>query len=135
MRQEMRDYLDAPVDRHGTNCEKWDLLGKHYLKQGMGKGHRGKGQAKITRCLDPFVEPPGGTDEKYHRIFSASCHPIKKRSQRLGGHFLSLNAKGDLITFGKLRACQLFLENFRFLFQSQSDLVSRKLSSRCFPRL
>lgn len=30
MRQEMRDYLDAPVDRHGTNCEKWDLLGKHY---------------------------------------------------------------------------------------------------------
>ena len=30
MRQEMRDYLDAPVDRHGTNCEKWDLLSKHY---------------------------------------------------------------------------------------------------------
>ena len=24
MRQEMRDYLDAPVDRHGTNCEKWE---------------------------------------------------------------------------------------------------------------
>ena len=30
MRQEMRDYLDTPVDRHGTNCEKWDLLGKYY---------------------------------------------------------------------------------------------------------
>jgi len=30
MRQEMRDYLDAPVDRHGTSCEKWDMLGKHY---------------------------------------------------------------------------------------------------------
>lgn len=30
MRQEMRDYLDAPVDRHGTNCEKWDMLGKYY---------------------------------------------------------------------------------------------------------
>ena len=30
MRQEMRDYLDAPVDRYGTNCEKWDMLGKYY---------------------------------------------------------------------------------------------------------
>ena len=30
MRQEMRDYLDAPVDRHGTHCEKWDQLGRYY---------------------------------------------------------------------------------------------------------
>jgi len=30
MRQEMRAYLDAPVDRHGTNCEKWDGLGRYY---------------------------------------------------------------------------------------------------------
>lgn len=30
MRQEMRDYLNAPVDRHGTGCEKWDMLKKHY---------------------------------------------------------------------------------------------------------
>ena len=30
MRQEMRAYLDAPVDRHGTNCEKWDELGRYY---------------------------------------------------------------------------------------------------------
>ena len=30
MRREMRAYLEAPVDRHGTNCEKWDLLGRYY---------------------------------------------------------------------------------------------------------
>lgn len=30
MRQEMRAYLDAPIDRHGTHCEKWDMLGKHF---------------------------------------------------------------------------------------------------------
>ena len=30
MRQEMRDYLDAPIDRHGTHCEKWDQLGRYY---------------------------------------------------------------------------------------------------------
>jgi len=35
MRQEMRDYLDTPVDRHGTNCEKWDLLGKHYGREDL----------------------------------------------------------------------------------------------------
>ena len=26
----MRAYLDAPVDRHGTHCEKWDRLEKHF---------------------------------------------------------------------------------------------------------
>lgn len=30
MRQEMRSYLDTPVDRRGTNCEKWDMLGQHF---------------------------------------------------------------------------------------------------------
>lgn len=30
MRQEMRAYLDAPIDRHGTHCEKWDMLGKYF---------------------------------------------------------------------------------------------------------
>jgi len=30
VREEMRAYLDAPVDRHGTNCEKWDRLEKHF---------------------------------------------------------------------------------------------------------
>ena len=30
MRQEMRSYLDLSVDRRGTNCEKWDMLG-HYF--------------------------------------------------------------------------------------------------------
>ena len=30
MRQQMRDYLDAPIDRHGTHCEKWDQLGRYY---------------------------------------------------------------------------------------------------------
>lgn len=30
MRDEMRAYLDLPVDRHGTNCEKWDGLEKHF---------------------------------------------------------------------------------------------------------
>ena len=26
----MRAYLDAPIDRHGTNCEKWDKLEEYY---------------------------------------------------------------------------------------------------------
>ena len=26
----MRAYLDAPIDRHGTDCEKWDGLEKYY---------------------------------------------------------------------------------------------------------
>ena len=30
MRQEMRAYLDAPIDRHGTHCEKWDMLGHFF---------------------------------------------------------------------------------------------------------
>ena len=30
MRQEMRSYLDTPVDRRGTNCEKWDMLGQYF---------------------------------------------------------------------------------------------------------
>ena len=30
MRQALRDYLDAPMDRRGTHCEKWDHLKKHY---------------------------------------------------------------------------------------------------------
>ena len=30
MRQEMRSYLDLSVDRRGTKCEKWDMLG-HYF--------------------------------------------------------------------------------------------------------
>ena len=30
MREEMRAYLDAPVDRLGTHCEKWDGLQKHF---------------------------------------------------------------------------------------------------------
>ena len=30
MRQDMRSYLDLSVDRRGTNCEKWDMLG-HYF--------------------------------------------------------------------------------------------------------
>ena len=30
MRQQMRDYLDAPVNRIGTHCEKWDGLERHF---------------------------------------------------------------------------------------------------------
>ena len=30
MRREMRAYLDGPIERHGTNCEKWDQLEKHF---------------------------------------------------------------------------------------------------------
>lgn len=30
MREEMRAYLDAPHQRYGTNCEKWDRLEKHF---------------------------------------------------------------------------------------------------------
>ena len=30
MRQEMRSYLDLSVDRRGTNCEKWDMLGQFF---------------------------------------------------------------------------------------------------------
>ena len=30
MRQAMRAYLDAPIDRRGTNCEKWDQLGRYF---------------------------------------------------------------------------------------------------------
>ena len=30
MRQQMRAYLDAPHDRLGTHCEKWDYLDRHY---------------------------------------------------------------------------------------------------------
>jgi len=30
MRQEMRSYLDTPVDRRSTNCEKWDMLGQYF---------------------------------------------------------------------------------------------------------
>ena len=30
MNEQMRQYLDAPIDRHGTNCEKWDMLGKYF---------------------------------------------------------------------------------------------------------
>lgn len=30
MRQEMRAYLDAPIDRHGTHCEKWDMLDRYF---------------------------------------------------------------------------------------------------------
>ena len=30
MNETMRSYLDAPMDRHGTHCEKWDHL-KHYF--------------------------------------------------------------------------------------------------------
>lgn len=30
MRQEMRAYLDTLIDRHGTHCEKWDMLGKYF---------------------------------------------------------------------------------------------------------
>jgi len=35
MRQEMRDYLDATIDRHGTHCEKWDRLGQHYGREDL----------------------------------------------------------------------------------------------------
>jgi len=35
MRQEMRAYLDTPVDRHGTNCEKWDQLGRYFGKDDL----------------------------------------------------------------------------------------------------
>ena len=30
VRAEMRAYLDAPIDRHGTHCEKWDHLEEHF---------------------------------------------------------------------------------------------------------
>ena len=30
MRREMRTYLDTPIDRHGTNCEKWDQLARYF---------------------------------------------------------------------------------------------------------
>lgn len=30
MKDEMRAYLDAPVNRLGTNCEKWDMLKRHF---------------------------------------------------------------------------------------------------------
>lgn len=30
MRQEMRAYLDAPIERRGTHCEKWDELGRYF---------------------------------------------------------------------------------------------------------
>ena len=30
MRPELRALLDAPMDRKGTNCEKWDMLEKHF---------------------------------------------------------------------------------------------------------
>ena len=30
MRDEMRAYLDAPVSRIGTHCEKWDMLKQHF---------------------------------------------------------------------------------------------------------
>ncbi len=30
MREEMRAYLDAPVERRGTHCEKWDGLERHF---------------------------------------------------------------------------------------------------------
>ena len=30
MRDEMRAYLDAPVERSGTHCEKWDELERHF---------------------------------------------------------------------------------------------------------
>ena len=30
MRQELREYLDAPVNRIGTHCEKWDGLERHF---------------------------------------------------------------------------------------------------------
>ena len=30
MRQQMREYLDAPHDRFGTSCEKWDGLERHF---------------------------------------------------------------------------------------------------------
>ena len=30
VREEMRAYLDTPIDRRGTNCEKWDMLPRYY---------------------------------------------------------------------------------------------------------
>ena len=30
MRREMRTYLDTPIDRRGTNCEKWDQLARYF---------------------------------------------------------------------------------------------------------
>ena len=30
MKEAMRAYLDAPMDRRGTHCEKWDGLGRYY---------------------------------------------------------------------------------------------------------
>ena len=30
MREEMRAYLDAPHDRFGTHCEKWDGLERYF---------------------------------------------------------------------------------------------------------
>ena len=30
MRSEMRAYLNTPIDRRGTNCEKWDLLERYF---------------------------------------------------------------------------------------------------------
>ena len=30
MRQDMREYLDAPYSRLGTHCEKWDHLAEHF---------------------------------------------------------------------------------------------------------
>lgn len=35
MRQEMRAYLDAPVNRFGTNCEKWDHLERHFGRKDL----------------------------------------------------------------------------------------------------
>ena len=30
MNEAMRAYLDAPIDRRGTHCEKWDYLGRYF---------------------------------------------------------------------------------------------------------
>ena len=79
MRQEMRSYLDLSVDRRGTKCEKWDMLGDYFGRDDLlAMWVADMGFRTVPQVRDALVERAD------HAIYGDTDNSAEEREAEMG---------------------------------------------------